>query len=490
MGDEDSGIAAEALFDQLAEGYDDVYGNNPGLKKALDQLNTLCKPGASVLDIGCGPGSPASYLANMGHNITGIDVSGKMIDYCKARVKGSFHKADMLTYEPDCKFDAVVVSFSLFQLSYRSTQSMLYKAATWLRPDGILVLGTIAAEEIMDDASQIEAYGYVECAPALFMERVVQQTFISTRNWLNIIQSTGLRILDLARQQFQPKGLSPKQNHMFITAQRTNLEPLFGPYPIPTVRRTPHALSQEAWRPFAETLTRHDLESVLEVIESNKKVLDVGSGHGELPLAIAEMHGASYSIEPNTERREQQAGNIKSNVHVRQGVAESLPFEDNMFDAVVALWILHYVHDLEASLTEMVRVVNPAVPNARLVIVQGAPDNEVVHLINKACIPLEGHAVDHQGLLLATAARVFTNHGFGDITLTHVDTYCNFPEEDLQLRCGQAAKVLTNLWYLDHPRSSDMQASLQSILREHFKTSPSQVGDQGVMLVARPARSG
>ena len=135
------------------------------------------------------------------------------------------------------------------------------------------------------------------------------------------------------------------------------------------------------------------------------------------------------------------ARGVDSPVEVRGGKAESIPYKDGEFDAVVACWILHYVTDLEKSLTEvsttlvygqyctnaknskMARVVDPKAPNARIVIVQGSPDNEVVNLINRACAPIaersgmKGSAYDHQGYLLAECVRVFTRHGFGKITL-------------------------------------------------------------------------
>jgi SAM-dependent methyltransferase len=184
---------------------------------------------------------------------------------------------------------------------------------------------------------------------------------------------------------------------------------------------------------------------------------------------------------------------LQSNVAIRQGTAESLPFGDKTFDAVVALWILHYVDDLEKSLTEMVRVVNPSAPHARIVIVQGAPDNEVVNFINEACAPIAeermtSSAVDHQGMLLETASRTFTRLGFGDITLKRVSVSCGFPEEDLVKRCDRASTVLADFWYYGHPQSVDMKRALQPILREHFalEFAPYAVGDQGVMLVAKP----
>ena len=217
----------------------------------------------------------------------------------------------------------------------------------------------------------------------------------------------------------------------------------------------------------------------------------------ELPIAIAKELGKAYAIEPNLDRNELLISNSsQSTVEIRQGTAEKLPFPDNRFDAAVALWILHYVDDLEQSLSEMARVVDSAAPNARIVIVQGAPDNEVVNLINKACASIAEEsmfpgesAIDHQGFLLDAAAKVFTRHGFGDISVSRVDAYCNFAESDLYVRCNKAADVLTDFWYKDHPRNKDMKEAFQPILMEHFASRPLEVGDQAVILIAKPTRS-
>lgn len=212
-------------------------------------------------------------------------------------------------------------------------------------------------------------------------------------------------------------------------------------------------------------------------------------------MAISKQLGKAYAIEPNCDRNQLLVNNSRQlNVEIRQGTAENIPYEDNKFDAVVALWILHYVDDLEQALAEMARVVDPTAPNARIVIVQGAPDNEVVNLINKACAPIAEEsmvrsAVDHQGLLLATASRVFARYGFGNVSVARVDAYCNFPEEDLSARCERAATVLTDFWYKYHPRCGDMKNAFQPVLQDHFADRPFEVGDQAIILVAQPTAS-
>ncbi|KAJ3488953.1 hypothetical protein NLG97_g6097 [Lecanicillium saksenae] len=481
MVDRNIPTAAEILFDQIAESYEEAYGGNLGLIKALETLRERHTHGSSVLDIGCGPGGPASRLSEAGFKVTGIDVSQSMVNFCQKNCTGNFYKADMTTYQPQQQFDAIISLFNLFQISYETTYSMAFKMASWLRPGGTIILGTTAAEDVIKserDLVDVCTKQYIEHVDTEFMGHGINATFLSTRRWLTILQQAGFVIHNVDRYSFEIKSFNRTEEQLFITAQKTTLEPLFGPYPLPMSRRAPHLLSEGAWRPFAERLTRHEFDAVLDAVQQNKEVLDIGSGHGELPIAIAKKIGKAYAVEPNLERNELLANNSsQSTVEIRQGTAEKLPFADNMFDAAVALWILHYVDDLEQSLSEMARVVDLARPNARVVIVQGAPDNEVVNLINRVCAPIAEET-----------AKAFTRYGFDDISIARVDAHCNFAENDLTVRCNKAADVLTDFWYKDHPRSNDMKEAFQPILREHFASRPLEVGDQAVILIARPTQ--
>ncbi len=275
--------AAEALFDQISDSYEDAYSNNVGLNRALARLHEYHEPGSSIIDVGCGPGGPASRLIKAGFNVTGIDVSQNMIDFCQKNFSGTFLKADMTTYDPARQFDAVISIFNLFQVSHATTYSVLFKMASWLRPGGTLVLGTIAAEDYIQDESALKAAQqnpYIELFDAEFMGRIVPCTLLTMRGWLSILQQAGLVIHVINRHGFETKGFCRKEEHLFITAKRTHLEPLLGPYPLPTLRRRPHLLSEGAWLPFAERLTRHEFDAVLKAVQLNKEVLDIGSGHG------------------------------------------------------------------------------------------------------------------------------------------------------------------------------------------------------------------
>ena len=270
---------ARPLFNQIAETYEDAYGGNIGLNRALDGLKAYHDSGATVLDCGCGAGGPASYLVKKGYNVTGIDISDQMVEFCEKNIAGTFKRVSM-TNKPKQPFDAVVSMFSTFQLSMRSQYSMLFKQASWLVPGGVLLFGTLAAEDIVDEETLKEMkVDYIERYPVKFMGRDLPTTYITQKRLLSMVQETGLTIHNVEKHLFTAKT-GESFNYLYITAQRTTLEPLFGPYPHPIVKRAPHLLDQTSWVPFASRLTRHEFDATVEVVAGNKNVLDVGSGHG------------------------------------------------------------------------------------------------------------------------------------------------------------------------------------------------------------------
>ncbi len=87
----------EARFDHEAKTYDVRYGppsgsrpGNPLVSWLRDEhlalLRGLLKPGALVLDIGCGTGEEALRLAQEGYSVLGIDVSPGMVWQAQAKL--------------------------------------------------------------------------------------------------------------------------------------------------------------------------------------------------------------------------------------------------------------------------------------------------------------------------------------------------------------------------------------------------------------------
>jgi SAM-dependent methyltransferase len=101
-------------------------------------------------------------------------------------------------------------------------------------------------------------------------------------------------------------------------------------------------------------------------ITAGHDVLDVAGGPGEPSLTIAETVGPSGSVMCTDAVAEMVAaaeGEAKrrglTNVEFRQCVADSLPFDDNSFDAVVSRLGVMFFPDVPAAFREMLRVVKP-----------------------------------------------------------------------------------------------------------------------------------
>ncbi len=107
------------------------------------------------------------------------------------------------------------------------------------------------------------------------------------------------------------------------------------------------------------------------VAEANpKRVLDVGSGPGELTERFAKELGADVKAIDISPRMVEltQARAIDAQV----AEAENLPFGDAEFDCVFAGWVLYHVPNLERAIAECARVLKPG---GRLVASSFCDDN-------------------------------------------------------------------------------------------------------------------
>lgn len=87
-------------------------------------------------------------------------------------------------------------------------------------------------------------------------------------------------------------------------------------------------------------------------------VLEIGAGTG----ANFEFYPGDarvVALEPDPYMLKRAQEKVRPNVELRQGPAESLPFPDASFDAVVSTLVLCTVRDLPRSLAEIRRVLRP-----------------------------------------------------------------------------------------------------------------------------------
>ena len=96
-------------------------------------------------------------------------------------------------------------------------------------------------------------------------------------------------------------------------------------------------------------------------IQAGQRVLDVACGTGVLARAAAERVGAAGEVVGLDINEGMLAVARRKAPYItwQSGPAESLPFEDDSFDAVVSQFGLMFFEDRQAALAEMKRVVRP-----------------------------------------------------------------------------------------------------------------------------------
>ncbi len=140
--------------------YDKYYGETkdalgPPAEPVVRFFEALPPNGGRVLDVGCGQGRDAIFVARLGYDVTGVDLSPNGIaDLMRAgqeqglRIKGVV--ADITAYEPDGPFDVILVDRTLHMLPLSPRLDVLGRLIDHVAVGGWLL--------IVDEPSNIEAF--------------------------------------------------------------------------------------------------------------------------------------------------------------------------------------------------------------------------------------------------------------------------------------------------------------------------------------------
>jgi ubiquinone/menaquinone biosynthesis C-methylase UbiE len=130
-------------YDKVAPRYFELVEHEPaGLRQhyAHMLMGTFPK-GATLLELGCGSGIPATELLARHFRVTGVDLSGRQIESARTQVpNATFLQGDMAALDfPAATFDVVTAFYSIIHLPRAEHPVLLGNVATWLKSGGYLV---------------------------------------------------------------------------------------------------------------------------------------------------------------------------------------------------------------------------------------------------------------------------------------------------------------------------------------------------------------
>ncbi|MGH7916698.1 MAG: class I SAM-dependent methyltransferase, partial [Candidatus Binataceae bacterium] len=104
--------------------------------------------------------------------------------------------------------------------------------------------------------------------------------------------------------------------------------------------------------------------------EAHDQALDIATGAGHTAMALAPHVAQVVAYDLTPQMLEETARNAAArgitNLVIRQGAAEHLPFDDDSFEIVTVRQAPHHFADVRRAIAEMARVIKP---NGRIVIV-------------------------------------------------------------------------------------------------------------------------
>jgi 2-polyprenyl-3-methyl-5-hydroxy-6-metoxy-1,4-benzoquinol methylase len=138
---------------------------------------------ATILDIGCGTGSLSVVLAELGHQVTGIDLSPAMISLARTKAatfgfQVTFHVMDAASPQlPPEQFDTIVCRHLLWTLP--EPKAVLQRWAELLKPKGRFIL----IEGYWESGVGLRANQILEILPASFTDFSVQNLSENSNFW-------------------------------------------------------------------------------------------------------------------------------------------------------------------------------------------------------------------------------------------------------------------------------------------------------------------
>jgi len=133
------------------------------------------------------------------------------------------------------------------------------------------------------------------------------------------------------------------------------------------------------WSAYVEATVRETMKRLHA--EPGQRLLDIGCGTGALleAVSLASPEVEVVGVDPSVEMLNVARRRLTDHIQLEAGWAESLPFHDDSYDAVLSCNAFHYWRQPAKALNEIARVLKP---KGRLVITDWCDDYLACRICN------------------------------------------------------------------------------------------------------------
>ena len=151
-----------AVFEkEYSEAYDCLYQDKDYVKEC-DFIEALFSKSngkiKTILDMGCGTGGHSSILTKRGYNVTGVDLSAKMLDIAREKAAAAnlsieYIQGDLTKIRIKQKYDAVISMFAVmsYQTANDALEAACETAMEHLNPGGIFIFDCWHGPAVLTD---------------------------------------------------------------------------------------------------------------------------------------------------------------------------------------------------------------------------------------------------------------------------------------------------------------------------------------------------
>lgn len=130
-------------FEDYAKYYDFIYHDKDYDRECnfIENIFETVKKPKNILEFGCGTGSYTKILLDRGYKVTGIDISGEMLEIAREKCSTKFLEGDIRTIKIDDKFDCCLAMFAVmgYITKNRDIIKALINIRKHLKTNGILI---------------------------------------------------------------------------------------------------------------------------------------------------------------------------------------------------------------------------------------------------------------------------------------------------------------------------------------------------------------